>query len=340
MKKTLFILFLLLIAFHSLMAQFDAQLSNYWSANNYFNPGFAGQTGNLELTALNRMQWINISGAPRTTLITAEMPYQFFGREHGIGLNMYNEKIGLFSSNVISAQYAFKTHLFKGNLGIGLQGGYINEVFDGSKVKIPSDNEFFDPNDNANPGSEISGNSIDVSLGIFYSKKNFYAGLSLTHLLSPKLVLNDSYILEIPRTYYFTAGYNIQLNNPLLELRSSLLVKTMELSSFYVEGDSLLVPVKKENILKGMLAQTQVDISLRMVYNKTFWGGISWRKQDAIVVMLGGKFKMIEAGYSYDYPISRIIKGSWGSHELFLKYSVDLSKKKSAKNKHKSVRIL
>jgi hypothetical protein len=114
----------------------------------------------------------------------------------------------------------------------------------------------------------------------------------------------------------------------------------MELSSFYVEGDSLLVPVKKENMLKGMLAQTQVDISLRMVYNKFFWGGISWRKQDAVTIMLGGKFKMIEAGYSYDYPISRIRKSSWGSHELFIKYIVDLSKKKSVKNKHKSVRIL
>jgi hypothetical protein len=77
-----------------------------------------------------------------------------------------------------------------------------------------------------------------------------------------------------------------------------------------------------------------------MIYNKTFWGGVSWRKQDAIVIMLGGKFKMFEVGYSYDWPISRIIKESWGSHELFIRYAIDMSKKKSTKNKHKSVRIL
>jgi hypothetical protein len=230
--------------------------------------------------------------------------------------------------------------LFKGNLGIGVQVGYINETFDGSKVEIPEDNDYFDPNDAANPGSEVSGTSIDASLGIYYSKKNFYAGLSLTHILSPQLELNDNYILEIPRTYYFTTGYNIQLNNPLLELRPSILIKTMELSSFYIEGDSVLIPVEKGNVLKGMWAQAQLDVSLRMVYNKTFYGGFSWRKQDAVVIMLGGKFKMIEAGYSYDCPISRIIKGSWGSHEIFLRYHVDLSKKKSTKNKHKSVRIL
>jgi type IX secretion system PorP/SprF family membrane protein len=339
MKKTLFILIIIITGSQSLTAQFDAQISHYWAVNNFYNPAFAGQAGNLELTALYRMQWLGISGAPRTALILADMPYRFFGREHGIGISMYNESIGLFGTNLISGQYAFKTRLFKGNLAIGAQFGYINETFDGSKVEIP-DNDFFDPNDKTNPGSEVSGSSMDASLGIFFSKKNFYTGLSLTHLLSPKLELNDSYILEIPRTYYFTAGYNIQLNNPLLELRSSLLVKTMELSSFYVEGDSLLVPVKKENILKGMWSQTQIDISLRMVYNKTFWGGVSWRKQDAVVIMLGGKYKMFEIGYSYDYPISPIIKSSWGSHELFLKYAVDLNKKKSTKNKHKSVRIL
>jgi type IX secretion system PorP/SprF family membrane protein len=340
MKKTLFILGIIFSGFPALMAQFDAQLSNYWAVNNYFNPGFAGQSKDLELAALFRMQWLGITGAPRTTLVVASMPYQLFDREHGVGLSMYNDRAGLFSANVISGQYAYKTQLFKGNLGIGLQVGYINETFEGSKVEIPKDNDFFDPNDTSNPGSDVSGTSLDASLGLYYSKKNFYAGLSLTHLLSPKLELNDNYILEIPRTYYFTAGYNIQLSNPLLELRPTMLIKTMELSSFYIEGDSVLVPVKKENVLKGMLAQTQIDISLRMIYNKTFWVGLSWRKQDAVMIMLGGKFKMIEAGYTYDFPISRIIKGSWGSHELFLRYFVDISKKKSTKNKHKSVRIL
>ncbi|MDR0506043.1 MAG: type IX secretion system membrane protein PorP/SprF [Dysgonamonadaceae bacterium] len=339
MKKTLYILITVFSAHFSLFAQFDTQLSNYWAANNYYNPGFNGQTGNLELMALSRMQWLGIQGAPRTVIVMAEMPYSFFGREHGVGASMYNESIGLFSSSVISGQYTYKTRLFKGNFGIGIQVGYINETFDGSKVEIPKENDFFDPNDEANPGSQVTGTSIDAGLGIYFSKKNFYAGLSVTHLLSPKLELNSDYVLEIPRTYYLTAGYNIQLNNPLLELRPSILVKTVELSSFYVQGDSLLVPVEKGNMIKGLLAQTQVDISLRMIYNKTFWGGVSWRKNDAVVIMLGGKFKMIEAGYSYDYPVSRIIKGTWGSHEIFLKYVVDLSKKKSVK-KYKSVRIL
>jgi type IX secretion system PorP/SprF family membrane protein len=217
--------------------------------------------------------------------------------------------------------------------------GYIGETFNASGIKIPKDNEDFDPNDEAVPKSEISGQSFDASFGIYYGNSKFYAGLSATHLLSPQLVLNDEYVLEIPRSYYFLAGYNIQLNNPLLELRPSVLVKTTELSSFFIEGDSL-TPVVKGNTFRGMLTQTQIDVSLRLIYSKMFWGGLSWRNKDAIVVMLGGQFKSFQVGYSYDCPISNIIKESWGSHELFLKYTIEIDKKKNIKNKHKSVRIL
>jgi hypothetical protein len=89
-----------------------------------------------------------------------------------------------------------------------------------------------------------------------------------------------------------------------------------------------------------MLQNTQVDVSLRMVYKKQFWGGLSWRKGDAVMLMLGGKFKMIEAGYTYDFPISQISKASTGSHELFIRYTTNINLNKGTKNKHKSVRIL
>jgi type IX secretion system PorP/SprF family membrane protein len=339
-KKIIFILFIFLTPNgHFLMAQFDTQLSNYWAATNYFNPGYAGQSGKLELTGLYRMQWLGVEHAPKSGVILGEMPFKFFGREHGVGVSMYNDQIGLFKTNLISGQYAFKLKLFGGSLGIGIQGGYITESFDGTRVEIPEDDESYDPNDEAIPRTEVSGNSIDGAFGLYYAAKNWYAGLSVTHLLSPRLELNENYILEIPRSYYFTAGYNIQLNNPLLELRPSVLLKTTELSSLHVDVDSLAAEIKQD-YLKGMLKQTQLDVSLRMVYNKMLWGGVSWRKGDAVQIMIGGKFKMIEVGYTYDFPISDIIQETSGSHELFIKYSIDMNLKKGKKNKHKSVRIL
>ena len=339
MKKALFLLtIIVLIGFHPIKAQFDTQLSNYWAAINYFNPAYAGQTGNMEAALLSRMQWVGIEGAPRTTTMSVQMPYMLFGKVHGFGISMYNDRSGLFSVSMYSGQYAWKKKILKGDFSIGIQGGYINQSFDGTKVEIPDD-DYHNQTDEAIPTTLISGNSIDIALGLFFSKENRFVGLSVNHLLAPTLSLSEAYGFEIPRSYYFTAGYNIRLNNSLLELRPTLLVKTMEMSSLYLDGDSLVEKIET-NMIKAMLRNTQVDVSLRMVYNKRFWGGLSWRKGDALTLMLGGKFKMIEAGYAYDFPISRIIKASTGSHEVFIRYTAEINLNKGIKNKHKSVRIL
>ena len=339
MKKTLFLLSIIVwVGFHPLKAQFDTQLSNYWAAINYFNPAYAGQTSNLEATLLSRMQWVGIEGAPRTTILAAQMPYSFMGKVHGVGASMYNDRSGLFSVSMYSGQYAWKKKMLKGNFSVGIQGGYINQSFDGTKVEIPED-DYHNQTDEAIPTSLVSGTSIDAALGVFFSKEKWFAGLSVNHLLAPTLTLTDLYAFEIPRTYYFTAGYNIQLSNPLLELRPTVLVKTMEMSSLYLDGDSLVEKVET-NLMKAMLRNTQVDISVRLIYKKQFWGGLSWRKGDALTLMLGGKFNMIEAGYTYDFPISQIIKASTGSHEVFIRYTMEINLNKGVKNKHKSVRIL
>jgi len=339
MKKTLFlILIIILTGFHPLKAQFDTQLSNYWAAISYFNPAYAGQTGNLEATLLSRIQWLGIENAPRSTIVTAQMPYSFLGKVHGVGASFYNDRSGLFSVSVYSGQYAWKKKMLKGNFSAGVQIGYINQSFDGTKVEIPED-DYHEQTDEAIPNTLVSGASIDVAFGLFFSKEKWFAGLSVNHLLAPTLILSDNYTYEIPRSYYFTAGYNIRLSNPLLELRPTLLVKTMEMSSLYLDEDSLVEKVET-NVMKAMLRNTQVDVSLRLVYNKQLWGGLSWRKGDALTLMLGGKFKMIEAGYAYDFPISRIIKESTGSHEVFIRYSMEMNFNKKNKNKHKSVRIL
>ena len=343
-KAAIAFLIFLLPAGQTLLAQFDAQLSNYWATTNFFNPGYAGQSGNLELTGLYRMQWLGIEHAPKSGIVLGEMPLRLLGKEHGVGLSMYNDQIGLFKSTVISGQFAFKMKLFGGSLGIGLQGGYISSSFDGSKVEFhfPESGDIHDPTDPAIPQANVEGKAIDAAAGIFYtdSLKRWYVGLSATHLIAPSLELNQNYVLDIPRSYYFTAGYNIPLNNPLLELRPSVLLKTTELSSLYVQGDSLVVETKP-NTLKGMLKQTQVDVSLRLVYNKMLWGGLSWRKGESMILMLGGHFKMLEVGYAYDVPVfSDLLRATSGSHELFIKYVMDMNLKKGSKGKHKSVRIL
>ncbi len=335
MRKLFLIILLSLSGVFTAIAQYDAQFSNYWAATGYFNAANAGRSGNLEATALYRQQWLGIKGAPGTAVIMADMPISFLGRTHGVGVVMYKETIGLFDHTVMSAQYAYKKSIKNGIFSVGIQGGYISETFNGDKIK-PDDinDDYHQFLDEGIPTTDVKGSGIDASLGLMYYKPKWYAGFSVTHLLGSKLELGENFVMEVPRAYYLTGGYNIQLKNPLLELRPSFLVKTTEMGPI-IEGDSIT-----GDAIKGMMTMTQVDISLRMIYNKTYWGGLGWRKGDAATLMFGGKFSMVEAGYAYDFPISTILKGSTGSHEIFLKFIIDLDKKKGKKNKHKSVRIL
>ena len=320
MKKFLFIINLLVfIDCFRIAAQYDAQLSNYWAAISYYNPGYAGQSGKLEMTALNRQQWLGFDNAPRTMLISADMPFAFLGRTHGVGAIVFSENLGLFNHSIMAGQYAYKKKLFKGDFSAGIQVSKIDESWFGSKVEMkpPEPDDIHEETDDGIPAVDIKSSAIDFSLGFFYSRKQWYVGFSVTHLFEPEMKEKEgeTKLVYLPRGYYLMGGCNIQVNNPLLELRPSVFVKST-------------------------IQMTQLDISARLFYNKMFYAGLGWRYGDAGIVVLGANIKSYHVGYAYDFPISAIRKGTTGSHEVFLKYSIDVNLNKKTKNQYKSVRIL
>jgi len=343
-KLLLIISILFFINCFRIAAQYDAQLSNYWAAISYYNPGYAGQSGKLELTALNRQQWLGFDNAPRTMLISADMPFPFLGRTHGLGAIVFSESLGLFKHSIMAGQYAYQKKLFKGDFSFGVQVSKVDESWFGSKVDItpPEEDGFHEGIDDGIPTTDITASTLDFSAGFFYSKKQWYAGFSVTHLLEPEVKQKGGStsggpnlragteqnpetkpkekgaadaLLYLTRGYYLMAGYNIQLDNPLLELRPSIFVKST-------------------------IQMTQLDVSARLFYNKMFYAGLGWRYGDAGIAMLGANIKSIQAGYAYDFPISAIRKGTTGSHEIFLKYSTDLNLGKKTRKQSKSIRIL
>ncbi|MCD8193841.1 MAG: type IX secretion system membrane protein PorP/SprF [Tannerellaceae bacterium] len=294
--------------------QYDAQLSQYFYAMGYYNPAYAGVSGDLNALALHRQQWVGIKGAPKSFFITADMPLSFRETQHGGGVVVFTESIGLFRNTHFAGQYAYKQKLFGGTLSIGLQVGLANISFDGTGVEI-GESEYPDHSDPAIPTTEVEGMALDMNIGFYYTHKKFYVGFGSTHISEPELELEENIYTYIGRAYNFTGGYNIQLKNPLYELQPSVFLKT-DMSSF------------------------QADITARLIYNKMFNGGLSWRVNESVILLLGAQFNGIQVGYAYDFPTTPILRGSSGSHEIFLNYRLKLKKTKTGKNKHKSVRIL
>jgi type IX secretion system PorP/SprF family membrane protein len=314
MKKYLLLIILMVTGITGIRAQYDSQLSQYFMAMGYYNPAYAGVREDLNLLALSRLQWIGIEGAPKSFFIHADMPFKLGKTNHGVGLLIFTEGIGLFQNTHVNLQYAYKQKLLGGTLSAGLQFGLVNQSFNGEKVFYPT-SQFHQQQDQAIPNVQVSGMGMDIGAGLYYTHKKFYVGLGVTHLNKAEVRLDEYSSMYLSSTYNLTGGYNIQLRNPLYELQPSVFLKT-DMQSF------------------------QADITARLVYNKMFNGGFSWRVNESVILLLGAKFGSFHVGYAYDFPTTPILKGTSGSHELMVSYKLKLKKSKSGKNKHKSVRIL
>lgn len=131
-------------------AQYDSQLSQYFMALGYYNPAYAGVTGDLNMLAMSRLQYVGIDGAPTSFFINADMPLKIGKTNHGVGMVVFTEGIGLFVNTHVNLQYAYKQKLFGGTLSIGMQFGMVNQSFDGEKVFYPT-SQFHQQEDQAIP---------------------------------------------------------------------------------------------------------------------------------------------------------------------------------------------
>ena len=323
--KSLWIMAILsIIANFSLSAQVDAQLTQYFEVPNYYNPSAIGTTDFIKIRGDMRMQWVGIENAPQSIALAADMPFKFLNQKFGVGLVMQNETMGLYSNMVLGAQLGYKFKLLKGEFSAGVQVGLLNQQFKGTEVFIPDNDDYHESADDAIPTTDIGGNAFDLGVGVFYTHKLFWAGVSCTHLTSPTITLNaesgeggneKNYEFKADRTLYFMAGSNIPLKNTLFEIIPSVLVK----SDFsFITG----------------------EITGRVRYNKFLSAGIGYRYDDAIMAMIGAEYKNFYLGYSYDYHMSEIAKASSGSHEIMLGYKLKLDFSEKNKNKHKSIRIM
>lgn len=311
----------------TLRAQTDVQMSQYFEVPSYFNPAATGLEDRLRIHAGSRLQWIGIDNAPKLFMATADMPVKLFGKRLGVGLTARQSSEGLFRNLTIGAQASYKIRLFKGELGVGIQLGYTNEVFKGSKVFLPDDDDYHEGDDDAIPTTDVSGGALDMGAGLWYTHRWFYVGIGGQHLNAPTIKFGDDlqttegtesgkrYEFQVRRILYFTAGSNIPIKNTLFEVMPSMMFKTD-------------------------LDFWRAELTGRIRYKKFLTAGIGYRHDDAVVAILGAEFKGFYIGYSYDYPISAINKASSGSHEITAGYSLKLDFSEKNKNKHKSIRIM
>lgn len=314
-----FAFFILFCGPSDLLAQFDAQFSQYMLNPLGFNPGVAGMGGRINTVIANRQQWVGFEGAPKTTVVGADMGLNFMGNSGGVGLVILNDEIGFSRNLSIQGGVAQNFDLGEGKLGVGLSLGLLNQVFDGASFVANPDesgsSSYHQSSDNLVPDIEISGSALDFGFGFYYRHKKFYGGFSVLHLFQPEPNFQEEMTLFVPRTFYFTGGYHYAFWEMPVVLQPSFLLKS-----------------------SGPIIQ--FDLNLNAVFRDKYWGGLTYRLQDALVLLGGIELANgVRIGYSYDLTTSRLAKAGGGSHEVVVGYTFDLNLDKREK-RYKSVRFL
>jgi type IX secretion system PorP/SprF family membrane protein len=316
MKKIISFVFLVFILNLTCFSQQDPQYTNNMFYKLGVNPGYAGAEKAISGIILNRYQWDGFKGAPKTLVFSMDAAINAFGAPGGIGLNLVSDQLGFEKNTMVNANYSYIKPLDIGNLGIGLSAGFLSKSING-EWEIPEDDLgiYTQPgSDPAIPQGETSQMAVDFGLGLYLSSNHYYLGASVTHINQAAIKYADLASMYLARHYYFMGGYNIKLADPLFELRPSFL-------------------------FKSDLASWQLDLNTNVVYNERFWGGITYRVNDAVALLMGMELvNGLKVGYSFDLVTSAIGRYGYGSHEIFISYSVDLEKNRN--QKYKSVRFL
>ncbi|MGE0078497.1 MAG: type IX secretion system membrane protein PorP/SprF [Bacteroidales bacterium] len=311
-KKYIFLIGFL-FAFFAVNGQQDPQFSQILFNPMSINPGYAGSLNMIGFGAINKLQWAGFGdGAPVSTAVSINAPISPFGFKSGIGLSILNDKYGYNSDLGISFAYAarFKVKVIDGNLGIGINGGIVNNSINPNGGWRGYDGIGSDP---AIPQEKGSSVNLDLGFGLYYNTDYMFFGVSATHLNEAK-INKSSNASHYTRQYYIAGGYIVSMGS-VWQFEPSVLITTDITSSRY----------SFNSIIR---------------YNKKFWGGVSYRMGEAITGMIGLElFNGIKLGYAYDYSTSKISKYNDGSHEFMVGYNFQLKKEKPPQQ-YKSIRFL
>ena len=258
MKKFIITLVLFTTSIWGIMAQQDAQYTQYMYNTLSVNPAYAGSRGVLSINALHRSQWVGLDGAPTTQTVNFNTPVS---QRLGVGLSIVNDRIGngtnqdTYFDAVIS--YTVPTSQ-TGKLSFGIKAG-------GHALNI----DFNQLSNYSNEASSLGLSNIDKKFspnfgaGVYYHTDKFYAGLSVPNFLKTEHFDSSSTSLAQERmNFYLITGYVFDLN-PTLKFKPAALVKA-------VAG-----------------APLQIDVSANFMINEKFTLGAAYRWDAAFSGLFG-----------------------------------------------------
>lgn len=291
MKKYIYISIICLFA-GNLFGQSDVIFTHFMFNKLNYNPAFTGNPDVLDIGAIYRNQWFSgVEGAPTTINIFGHAPLK--DDASAIGLSVASDRIGFYETLVISGSYAYRVEIDRDSkLSFGLSARMEQNRANWALA------EGVDPDDVlAGEGGETS-IAPNFGFGVFYSGKNYYAGLSAPRLLKNGLYSETAEFTPSLNTYYAMAGMNFEINKNMELLPNALI-------SF------------------NPSAPFELDLNLNALFIKHIMVGVGYRLNDSVDFLAQYYFNNgLRIGAAMDLTVSDFNAKTAGSFEILAGYTL------------------
>lgn len=291
MKKIVNIFVLLGFCGFMANAQQSPHFTQYMFNDFVINPAVAGTDPYYQIRSNHRFQWIGLTDPPLTNTLSIYGPHAELPM--GFGGYIYNDVTGPTSRTGISGSYAYNVEINSDiRISGGLSFGLMQFKLDGAQLTIK------DQNDLAIQSIVYNTYVPDATIGFYAYADEWYAGFSVSQLLNNKLKFfeDNNGINKLKSHFYLTGGYKYEINRD------------------FIAEPSVIVKATAPGVY-------QFDLTARVLYQDMIWGGLSYRLNDALSVLLGYVYdEKFYFGYAYDMGINGLRNYNSGSHEIMIGY--------------------
>lgn len=293
MRIYFILIILLLVLFQNLKlkAQQLPQYSQYILNDFALNPAIATKEKNhWEMKSNNRYQWVGITDAPRTYVLSLCGPLA--NRKMGLGGTLFTDIVGPTRRVGLNFSYAYELKVSeKYKLSLGISAGMLQYSVDGHKLILQ------DYSDVVLTNQYKSALLPDFGTGAYFYSEKLFVSLSVPQLYNAQVKFRDTEHSDLSRIrphFYLFAGYKYTVNDEI-QLEPSFMLKWRQ------------------------PAPAKIDLGLRAIYKGMFWIGSYFRTKDAVSAMLGYIHnEQLMIGYSFDFTTTNLRNYSSGTHEIML----------------------
>lgn len=297
-RRTGLVAIFLVLIVSTASAQQHPIFTQYMFNGLIINPAYSGSQESMMLTASVRRQWTGIKGAPTTEVFSGHSPIKL--SRSAAGLVATHDGLGVTHQYMFYGTYAYRIPVSKyGKVAVGGQAGMTYYKANYSELDVVTQNGQPDLTFAGNDGRVLP----NLGIGIYYSDRKTYVGLSMPTLINNKWNNQDPLLVSHQERHYFlSAGHVFDIGTDF-KLKPNVLLRYVEHGPF------------------------QYDLNLNLLVKEVVWVGVSYRMQDSVDGLVQWNVnKQMSLGYSYGYPTSSLSSFQSGTHEFVLNYRLKQNK--------------